>query len=137
MTRLSLIIILALGLGAAHGQTNKKAISYFQIAQKFEENGKLDSALMYFNKADSIAPNTPIILHERGLLKSSLELFKEAIKDIDKSIELTKDEKQKLVFTENRGLTYLDMGEKDKACADFKAIGNFGNGKKYIEKYCK
>lgn len=68
---------------------NKESKELYKQAQLYQSKGNLDSALIFFNKADKSAPNTPLILHERGLLKSDMENFEDALVDIDKSIELT------------------------------------------------
>jgi len=114
---------------------NEISTKYFQKAQDLIIANKRDSALIYFNKADSIAPNTAIILHERGLLKSHLTSFEDALVDINKSIELTTDEKQKQIRIANRGNIYMEMGNKDKACEDWHNAGKWG--KSSIKKFCE
>lgn len=99
----------------------------------FEREGELDSALVYYDKADKSAPNTPVILHARGLLKAKKELYDAAIEDINKSIELTTDERDREVRINNRALTFMEIGDMDRACVDWEMINNTS----YIEKYCK
>jgi len=101
----------------------------------FQNNGELDSALLYLNKADIASPNTAIILHERGLVKYMLEKYDEAIVDVNKSIELTTNQKGKEIRISNRALIYMKMGKMKEACNDWKHSGK--RGKSYIKKYCK
>jgi tetratricopeptide (TPR) repeat protein len=113
---------------------NKESERIFLIAQDLELKGKLDSAIIYFNMADAAAPNTAIILHERGLLKSHMQNHEEALKDLNRSIELTTDAELKQIRINNRGLTFLEMGKMAEACNDFKNAGKFG--KERVSKYC-
>ena len=113
---------------------NEESKSYFRQAHDYRYKGLLDSALVYFDKADQSAPNTAIILHERGLLKSNMEKYEDALVDLDKSIELTTDQRNKEIRFCNRALTYMKMGKMTEACNDWGKSGEFG--KYYIEKYC-
>lgn len=115
--------------------TNQESEELYNQAKDYQFKGQLDSAIVYFDKADNSAPNTAIILHERGLLKSSMKKYDEALLDINKSIELTTDQNQKEIRILNRALTYLEMGNMTDACEDWKNSGKWG--KSYIEKYCK
>jgi tetratricopeptide (TPR) repeat protein len=114
---------------------NKESEELFKQAQAFQFKGQLDSAIVYFDKADNSAPYTALILHERGLLKSNMKKYDEALIDLDKSIELTTDQRQKEIRISNRALTYLEMGKMTEACNDWRNSGKWG--KSYIEKYCK
>jgi len=114
---------------------NNESKSYYKLAQDYQFKGKLDSALIYYDKADQASADTPIILHERGLLKSSMKKYEEALVDLNKSIELTTDQKIKEVRISNRALTYLEMNRIEDACKDWKNSGKWG--KCYVEKYCK
>ena len=114
---------------------NKESEKFYIQAQGFRYNGQLDSALFYFDKADKSAPLTAIILHERGLLKSNMKKYNEALSDLNQSIELTKDQKQKEIRYANRALTYMEMGNMAEACKDWQNSG--ATGKSYIDKYCK
>lgn len=114
---------------------NKESKELYKQAQLYQSKGNLDSALICFNKADKSAPNTPLILHERGLLKSDMENFEDALVDIDKSIELTTKQRDREIRILNRALTYMEMGNMTAACNDWKNSGKWG--KSYIEEYCK
>lgn len=114
---------------------NATSEGLYRRAQAFQYNGQLDSALVYFDKADKAAPNTALILHERGLLKSNMTKYNEALIDLNKSIELTTDQELKESRISNRALTYLAMGKIKEACNDWSHSGKSGRG--YMEKYCK
>ena len=113
---------------------NKESELYFRQAQDYENKGLLDSALVYFDKADQSAPNTAIILHERGILKSHMGKYEDALVDLDKSIELTTDQRHKEARFCNRALIYMEMGEMAEACNDWGKSGKLG--KNYMKKYC-
>lgn len=115
---------------------NDQALRYHQLGQEFTQTAKFDSALYYFNLSDKISPNNPFNLHERGLLKVIMKDLKGGFEDLSKSIELCKETKQKLIFIENRGLTYLEVNDLKHACQDFRIV-NSGNCLSYIKQYCK
>jgi tetratricopeptide (TPR) repeat protein len=114
---------------------NESSELLFRKAQAFQYKGKLDSALYYYDKADATAPNTPIILHERGLLKSNMKNYEESLIDLNKSIDLTIDQRHKEIRISNRALTYFEMNKMKEACNDWHNSGKWGKG--YIDKYCK
>lgn len=113
----------------------EEALTFFRQAQACQIKGRLDSSLYYFNKADSCLPNHAIILHERGLLKSNMRLYKEALIDLDTSIALTNEVYHREVRISNRALVYMEMGDMNAACQDWKNCGKFG--KSYLKQYCK
>ena len=113
---------------------NKDSELFYKKAQDLQIKGQLDSALVYFDKANQIAPNTAVILHERGLIKSNMKKYKEAIVDLSKSIELTTEQRQKEIRISNRGLTYMQMNMMVEACKDWEDSGKWG--KIYLEEYC-
>lgn len=114
---------------------NKESEQFYKDAQSYHRKGNLDSALIYLDKADKAAPNTAVILHERGLLKSNMKKYDDALIDLNKSIELTTDQRQREIRVSNRALTYMEMGNMTEACNDWKNSGKWG--KSYIVKYCK
>lgn len=114
---------------------NKEPEQFYKQARLYQYKGNLDSALICFDKANKSAPNNAIILHERGLLKSNMKKYDDALIDLNKSIELTTDQQQKEIRISNRALTYMEMGNMTEACNDWKNSGKWG--KSYIKKYCK
>ncbi|MEZ4805701.1 MAG: hypothetical protein R2852_09525 [Bacteroidia bacterium] len=113
------------------------ALAYYQYAQAEVSKGKqgFPKAIKFLNMADSIEPQNAVILHERGLIKFSSRQDNEgAFKDLELSIEYSMDENDKLTRYHNRGLCYYQIGELDKACADWSKAGE--SGEVYIEKYC-
>ncbi|MCL2132195.1 MAG: hypothetical protein FWH36_07085 [Lentimicrobiaceae bacterium] len=114
---------------------DEESMSYYIQAQGYEYEGLLDSALIYFDKADKLAPNTAVILHARGLLKSRMKKYDEALIDLDKSITLTMDKRHKEIRFCNRALIYQDMGKMEEACNDWENSGKYG--KYYRKKYCE
>jgi tetratricopeptide (TPR) repeat protein len=114
---------------------NKSSEAFFKQAQDFQTAGKLDSALKYFNKADRVAPNTAVILHERGLLKSSMGKNESAIADLTKSIELSSDPELREIRLANRGIIYMHMQKMKLACEDWRKAGK--SGEPLLQQYCK
>lgn len=114
---------------------NIESEQFFKTAQNFQIKGNFDSALFYYDKADKSAPNTAVILHERGLLKSNRKMYDDALIDLNQSIELTSDPQQKEIRISNRALTYFEMGNQSEACNDWKNAGKWG--KSYVKEYCQ
>lgn len=127
------ILLVILLLGCTYHRMDSEAKKMFDIAQNYESRGDLDQSLIYINKADSISPNDHMILHQRGLLKSNLQDYEGAIEDINRSIVFDKTKRGRESKISNRALVYLEMGEIDKACSDWKRIGSVN----YLERYCK
>ena len=134
-------VILVIGSGCIGGMRsselfkNKESEMLFTKAQKLQSAGKLDSAIIYFNKADSVAPDTPTILEERGIVKSELQQYDEALVDLSRAVDLVKDPDLRDAYLCNRGLIYQDMNRMDDACRDFTAAGK--TGERNREAFCK
>lgn len=117
-----------------NGIRDDRAKEYFDKAQRFQKEGNVKNAILFFNKADSILLNTPVILHERGLLKSNIGNYTEGLKDLNLSIKLTLDSNEKKVRCCNRGLVHYDFKNLTSACNDWRHSGEYG--KRYLLKYC-
>lgn len=113
----------------------KEAERYYSLAYDFQLEGNLDTSLICFNIADKLSPDHPQILHARGLLIAKLHGGKAALKDLNRSIELTSDERKKQIRICNRALIHMDMGNMEAACRDWKNAGKYG--KHYVEEYCE
>ncbi len=124
-------------LGYSQSVPNKEALKYLDLAteKQFSKTLDLDSVIICFNIADSISPNNALVLHERGLFKCNMGNYNEGIIDINKSIELTTDDKKKEIRYCNRGLVHMENKRLDLACKDWQFAGK--KGKEYIVKYCK
>jgi tetratricopeptide (TPR) repeat protein len=129
--------------GIIFGHKTADAIKSPQVShlykQALEENAKglvrFEKAILLLNDADQIEPRNAIILHERGLIKIHSEIDKKGgFQDLGKSIQYSKDEKDKLIRYNNRGISYMANGDLNKACEDWSRAGK--NGESYIEKYC-
>lgn len=99
---LSLFFSTSCGTSSDELFQNEESQALFQKAQDFQFEGRLDSALFYFNQADIAAPHTPVILHERGLLKSSMGDYDGALEDIDRSINMAPNAQQLEYWQRNR-----------------------------------
>jgi tetratricopeptide (TPR) repeat protein len=112
---------------------NKRALELFLQAQ--EGSLGYEKAIDLYNQANQIEPYNAIILHERGLAKLNSHIDVEGgFLDLQKSIDYSKDEMEKQVRYCNRGISYMEIGEKKKACEDWTKAGRYGA--KYIKKYC-
>jgi tetratricopeptide (TPR) repeat protein len=111
----------------------KEAEKNFEKAQEHEMNGELDKAISHYDKAHQLSPENPMILHARGLVKSNMKKYESSIIDLNKSIELTEENDLKEIRIGNRALTYMQMGNMENACQDWKKC----NAINYIKKYCK
>jgi len=101
-----------------------------------EGNIVVSRAMFLLNKADSLEPNNPMILSQRGLVEFSyLHDLDGAIADFTKAIELTKDSKIKETRYNNRALCYMELGDIESACKDFHRSGE--EGLSYVKQYCQ
>ena len=139
-------IVLLFGLNSCStifGQNNPDAIKNEQALKSYsqaqEEDAKgstgFTKAIELLNEADKIEPHNAMILHERGLIKIHSQLDVEGgFEDLQKSIDFSKDEKGKEIRYNNRGLSYMEIGDMEKACEDWTKAGK--DGKYYIKEYC-
>ena len=140
---LIIIVLCLVSCGHVSGQNTAEVIKNPQAMklynQAMEERSKgsagFKMAIELLNKADQIEPRNAIILHERGLVKIDSRIDKEGgFEDLQKSIDYSKNEKDKLIRYHNRGIAYMEMGEMEKACEDWLRAGE--EGEYYIEEYC-
>lgn len=139
---LGLIIILAfnscrifLSHKTADAIKSPEALNLYRKAQEEGAKGSIgfEKAIELLNKADSIEPQNAIILHERGLIKIRSKIdINGGFEDLQKSIDYSKDERDKIIRYNNRGISYMQIGEMDKACKDWSKAGN----RYYMERYC-
>lgn len=146
MKKVILGLIIILGLNScviffshktADAIKSPQALELYREAQAEDAKGSkgFEKAIALLNRADSIEPQNAIILHERGLIKIHSKIdIKSGFEDLQKSIDYSKDPKDKLMRYNNRGISYMENGEMDKACEDWSKAGKQGEG--YIEKYC-
>ncbi len=139
-------IVISIGLnscGFIFGQNNpdaiknEQAIKLYKQAQEEDAKGSLGfkKAIELLNEADKIEPQNAMILHERGLIKIHSQSDVEGgFEDLQKSIDFSKGEEGKKIRYNNRGLSYMEIGDMEKACEDFTKAGK--DGKYYIKKYC-
>lgn len=116
---------------------DEQALRLYSQAQEEDAKGSIGfkKAIELLNEADKIEPHNAMILHERGLIKihSKLDVDR-GFEDLQKSIEYSKDEKGKEIRYNNRGLSYMEIGDMEKACEDWTKAGK--DGEYYIKEYC-
>ncbi|TAH42928.1 MAG: tetratricopeptide repeat protein [Bacteroidetes bacterium] len=86
-------------------------------AFKSYEEYRLFTGIHYLNEA----------FQYRGIAKIKLKNYEGALKDFNRCIELKPDAENYF----NRGLTYIRLGNKNKACIDFSKSGELGYEKAY------
>lgn len=116
---------------------NKHALTLYQQALEEDAKGRTGfaNAIELLDKADNLEPENALILHERGLIKIHSKIDVEGgFHDLQQSIDFSKDEEGKQIRYLNRGISYMEIGEMEKACNDWSRAGD--NGKSYLKKYC-
>jgi tetratricopeptide (TPR) repeat protein len=116
---------------------NQQALKLYTQAQEEDAKGSIGfkKAIELLYEADKIEPHNAMILHERGLIKIHSQLdIKGGFEDLQKSIDFSKDEKEKQIRYTNRGLSYMEIGDMEKACEDWTKAGK--DGEYYIKEYC-
>ncbi|MGN7783671.1 tetratricopeptide repeat protein [Niabella sp. 22666] len=113
--------------------------AYYSRAIVKNELHTWKAALKDYDKAIELAPNFVDALINRGSLKDENEDYQGAIADYETVLEFANIEikdKQSTYF--NLGNTYLNLGDKDKACEHWKIALSLGDDKApdQLNKYC-
>lgn len=128
---------LIFGHSDADSIRNKQAVMLYRQAQEEDAKGSVGfkKAIELLDQADKIEPENAMILHERGMIKIHSNIDVEGgFEDLEKSIEFSKDENGKQIRYNNRGITYMENGNMEKACEDWTKSGK--HGEYYIKEYC-
>ncbi|CAD8187632.1 unnamed protein product [Paramecium octaurelia] len=80
------------------------------------ESGRIDEALLEYDKALILNPNNSLVYHNRGILYYNMEKNQEALLDYNKAIELNPQDSK---IYNNRGNLYQDLGRQEDAINDF------------------
>jgi tetratricopeptide (TPR) repeat protein len=112
------------------------AIGYYErsrLLKQYFNNSQL--ALEDIDKAISLNKMLPGAYSIRGTLKIQSGNYIEAISDFDQAIQINPEDTHALF---NRGLSYYNLGMKDKCCQDWNTAGQLGHFKstKYMSRYC-
>ncbi|UCH81044.1 MAG: tetratricopeptide repeat protein [Nitrospiraceae bacterium] len=92
------------------------AVDFFKGIQ-YGNNGEPELAFSYFSKAIKTAPDFANAYYERGIINGRLNLYKKAVGDFTKVIELNPDD---VAAFNNRGLARArGLKKYDEAIADF------------------
>ena len=139
------------GILARNKGNYKAAIDFYNKAQQINPNIDLiylnrgfakvkiedfQGALKDYNKAIEINPQFAEAYMNRGALKgAAFDDYSGSINDLNKAISINP---QLADAYRGRGIAQLLIGEKDKACDDFKKALSFNNETlDLFEKYCK
>lgn len=118
---------------------NKDPNAYYSRAVVKNELYTWKSALRDYDKAIEIAPNFIDAILNRGSVKDENGDYEGAISDYNlvlKADNLDDDNRQKAHF--NRGNTYFNINQENKACEDWRKAREFGAeyADERISKYC-
>jgi tetratricopeptide (TPR) repeat protein len=95
--------------------------SYVNRATYYDQKGEYDRAIADYTKALEIRPDNVIVYLKRGLVFQEKDDKEGALADFDKSIKYASADFSYAYFL--RGLFHVDMGQFDRAIADYnKAI---------------
>ena len=96
-------------------------------------------AIKDFSKILQLDPSNIDALEQRALAYNMTKQYDKALKDYNKAIELAKENKFTLQrLYQWRGVVWLHLNQKEKACEDFSKSGELGNSAAYemIQKNC-
>jgi tetratricopeptide (TPR) repeat protein len=139
------------GILARNKGNYKTAIDFYNKAQQINPNIDLiylnrgvakvkikdfQGALKDYNKAIEINPQFAEAYMNRGALKgAAFDDYSGSINDLNKALSINP---QLADAYRGRGFAQLLIGEKEKACVDFKKASSFNNKTlDLFEKYCK
>lgn len=115
---------------------------YYHLGNNYHTQGNLDLAIQEYNLAVKYGltndPNYPLMyayyLH-RGVCYFKKKLYLKALDDFNSALILDRFNKVSYL---NRGIVYLKIGERDKACIDWNKAYEKGSDKaqEYLELYC-
>jgi hypothetical protein len=105
--------------------------AYMNRSAAFCEIGQYDKAIADYDMAVAIAPLDPDVYYGRGLVYFEIRQFDKAIVDHSIAITLSQDGGEgffglKFIFFD-RGLAYLQIGERGLALEDFRKACDLGN----------
>jgi len=149
--------------------TIKDGCLFDNIANAYHQLGDFKIAISYHDKALKLSPNNPFIINNRGLTIMEMKNYDGAVKDFHRSLELLPEGNPALLnigtalslngrYKESikyfdqaiqkyqmpkhyalRGLTYVDLGDIDKACSDLIYALKNGETKAtdFVDSYCR
>lgn len=107
-------------------------------AEELEYKGPVDFEKMIeiLNKANQLEPNNPIILDALGNAKFNSKIDVEgALIDFQNAIAYSQDQRALEFRHHNLGLSFMGMGDIEKACKEWKNAGQ--TGASYREQHCE
>lgn len=92
---------------------------YYQIGYIQNDQGKYSDALISLNKAIELNDYLSDPIYERAYSYKKMGKFKDALKDFNTVLEMDKDDAPIKLYS-HRGDCYWELGDKNKACDDYK-----------------
>jgi tetratricopeptide (TPR) repeat protein len=97
----------------------KKATYFMKLGSAKMEENDFEKAIEYFEKVLEIVPNHVQAILDRGVANLNTTRLDSALLDFERVLQLEPDNPFAL---NNRGVTYFQMGDKSKACKDWKKV---------------
>ena len=130
MRPLALFLFFVLSLGGCSSSSSPKsdsaenenplyALTLMRQGSLLLQQGRYQTALERFEKADEVSPGNGTVLNMMGLCHMRMEQFDQALLSFDRALALIP------AFTDarnNRGATYMAMGQYRMAEVDFMAV---------------
>jgi len=93
-------------------------MAYYNRGSIFSNMGMYEKALQDLNRTIELMPDYASAYNNRGLVREKMEHYQEALEDFNKAIEL----EESPIAIYNRGNTYFEIGEYDKALEDYNLV---------------
>jgi tetratricopeptide (TPR) repeat protein len=115
--------------------------AYINIGFKYQAMKEFKNSIQYFDKAEQLSPNEPLVFSNRSYSKLKLRDYRGAIADIEKSLRLYP---QNSYAYRIRALIHIEAEDFNAACKDLQTALDYGFTKMYgdevkelQEKHCK
>lgn len=130
-----LLIIFLLPIISCSNNSNKNE-EYLELGSESIVAGDYNQALINFNKAIEIDPESVEAYINRGLVLGIMGDYSSALQDFNKSIDIDPDNAEAY---KSRGITKLYLEQKIAGCKDLTQAARMGypNGYGLVNEFCK
>lgn len=111
------------------------ATAYLNVARSLKQLGRVDEAMDYLNQAISMNMNNEMAILERAQIFYEKKEWQNSINDLNNALKINpKNPNGYLV----RGICYINLGNKEMACADWQNSAALGNAQAagYFQQAC-
>ena len=137
MKKLTLFFVIALlPIISCSNNNNSPTQAYLELGYESIVAGDYNLALVNFNKAIEVDPNSVEAYNNRGLVLGIMGDYSSALADFNKSIQLDPDNAEAY---KSRGITKLYLEQKADGCIDLTTAARMGypGGYDLIDEFCK